>query len=265
MSFPMPKRTRPISLATFFTLALTSTAAVLAQTPRDGTGLLQRMHDAYIGKWYSTLTFAQKTTVTRQPGTTNVSTWHESLRYTPATGVQLRIDIGDLAAGNGMLYTSDSTWVVRGGKLSAARGSGNEFLPLIEGVYMQPVSRTAAGIERMQIDLSRIHAGTWRNRPVWVVGTTSASDTTTPQFWVDQERNVVVRAVIQPNSTTTMDIALDGYEPVGPAWLATKITMAVNGRVIQTEEYSDWKTNVALPAALFDVASWTSAPHWARK
>ena len=118
---------------------------------------------------------------------------------------------------------------------------------------MQPVSRTAAGIERMQIDLSRIHAGTWRNRPVWVVGTTSASDTTTPQFWVDQERNVVVRAVIQPN------------EPVGPAWLATKITMAVNGRVIQTEEYSDWKTNVALPAALFDVASWTSAPHWARK
>ena len=57
-----------------------------------------------------------------------------------------------------------------------------------------------------------------------------------------------MRAILRPDTATTLDIALDGYEPVGPAWLATKIVMAVNGKVIQTEEYSDWKTEVELPA-----------------
>lgn len=245
--------------------AFAAAPSLAAQTPRNGEAVLQRMRDAYAGKWYHTLTFVQKTTQFLPNGTTNVDTWHESLRHTPSTGVQLRIDIGDLANGRGMLYTADSTWVVRNGTLAATRPSGNEFLPLIEGVYVQPLSKTIAEIAAMKVDLARVHAGTWRDRPVWVVGASAASDTTSPQFWVDQQRNVVVRAILRPDSATTMDIALDGYEPVGPAWLATKIVMAINGKVIQSEEYSDWKTDVALPASLFDVKAWTSGPHWAKK
>jgi hypothetical protein len=265
----MPKRTDFPSLALVALLALvaplTLKLTLAAQTPRDGAAVLERMRDAYNGTWYHTLTFAQKTTATRRDGTTNVSTWHESLRHTPAAGVQLRIDMGDLAAGNGMLYTADSTWIVRNGALQGVRGSGNEFLPLIEGVYVQPLARTIAEVTAMKIDLSRVRSGTWRDRPVWVVGATAASDSTSPQFWVDQQRNVVVRAILRPDTATTMDIALDGYEPVGPAWLATRIVMAVNGKVIQTEEYSDWRTGIQLPASLFDVKSWTTTPHWAKK
>src|SRR4051812_49040159 len=89
--------------------ALCTTAG--AQTaPKSGTDLLQRMHDAYAGKWYSSLRFVQKTTVYRPDGTTTHATWYESLRHTDATGTQLRIDIGDPTAGMGMLYTADSTW-----------------------------------------------------------------------------------------------------------------------------------------------------------
>jgi hypothetical protein len=260
----MPKRTSLLSFVV--TAAVAATASTLtSQTPRDGTAVLDRMRAAYAGKWYHTLTFVQKTTQTRRDGTTNVSTWHESLRHTPASGVQLRIDIGDLAAGNGMLYTADSSWVVRNGALQSARASGNEFLPLIEGVYVQPLARTVAEVSAMKIDMARVRASSWRDRPVWVVGATTASDTTSPQFWVDQQRNVVVRAILRPDTATTLDIALDGYEPVGPAWLATKIVMAANGKVIQTEEYSDWKTGIELPASLFDVNAWSTAPHWAKK
>ena len=61
-----------------------------------------------------------------------------------------------------------------------------------------------------------------------------------------------------------MDIALDGYVPVGPAWLATKIDMILGARR-QTEEYSGWKTNVPLSAELFNIAAWTKAAHWADK
>ena len=260
----MPTHSLFRSFAFAAVVAVANSPTVTSQTPRDGAAVLERMRAAYAGKWYNTLTFVQKTTATRRDGTTNVSTWHESLRYTPLNGVQLRIDVGDLTAGNGMLYTADSTWSVRNGTLQGARGSGNEFLPLIEGVYVQPMTRTIAEVTAMKIDMTRVRAGTWRDRPVWVVGAAAASDTTSPQFWVDQQRNVVVRAILRPDTATTMDIALDGYEPVGPAWLATKIVMAINGKVIQTEEYSDWKTAVELPASLFDVKSWTTAPHWAK-
>ena len=42
------------------------------------------MHDAYAGKWYRTLTFVQKTTRYRPDGTTNISTWFESLEHAGA-------------------------------------------------------------------------------------------------------------------------------------------------------------------------------------
>src|SRR5436190_11955335 len=93
-------------------------APVAAQsTPKTGVEVLQRMHDAYAGKWYKTLTFAQKTTIRRRDGKDTVVTWHESLRFTNERGTQLRIDQGDLSAGNGVLYTADSSWIVRAGKL----------------------------------------------------------------------------------------------------------------------------------------------------
>src|SRR5215510_11658169 len=116
-----------------FLFAAFVTPTLAAQQPKDGTAVLDRMRAAYAGKWYHTLTFVQKTTVTRPDSTKNVtktvSTWYESMRHTSA-GVQLRIDVGDPAAGNGLLYTTDSSWRFRDGKLTAATANGNEFLPL---------------------------------------------------------------------------------------------------------------------------------------
>ena len=240
-----------------------------AQQPKDGTAVLERMRAAYAGKWYHSLTFVQKTTVTRTDSTKNVTksvtTWYESLRHTSAAGVQLRIDVGDPAAGNGVLYTADSSWRFRDGKLVSASANGNDFLPLIEGVYVQPLERTVREVKKMNVDLSKVRAGRWRDRDVWVVGATSASDTTSPQFWVDQQRNVVVRAMVNLSPTSVFDIFLDGYVTVGPAMLATKIVMSTGGKVVQEEEYSDWKTDIDLPASLFDITSWKTGTHWALK
>ena len=247
-----------------FAAAIIAAPSINAQQPKDGTAVLERMRAAYAGKWYHSLTFVQKTTVTRPDSTKNVSTWYESLRHTSA-GVQLRIDVGDPAAGNGVLYTADSSWRFRDGKLTAATANGNEFLPLIEGVYVQPLERTVREVKKMSVDLSKVRAGRWRDRDVWVVGATSASDTTSPQFWVDQQRNVVVRAMVNMSPTSVLDILLDGYVTVGPAMLATKIVMSTGGKIIQEEEYSDWKTDIDLPASLFDITNWKAVPHWALK
>ena len=238
-------------------------AALRAPT---GMQVLERMRAAYDGAWYPTLTFIQQTKFHRPDGSTANQVWHESVRYTPERGTQLRIDVDDLAAGNGTLYTADSSWSIRGGKLAAARPRGNEFLPLIEGVYLQPVERTAREIGLAKIDLAQTRMGQLRGRPVWVVGTASAADTTSPQFWVDTARKVVVRMILHDGpQAPVVDVDIDGYEPVGKAWLGTRVMIRVNGRLVQEELYTEWKANVPLADALFDPAQWTTAPHWGRK
>ena len=250
---------------TAFAACLVTSPVAAQATPKTGREVLQRMHDAYAGKWYKTLTFAQKTTIRRRDGTDTVITWHESLRFTDARGTQLRIDMGDLSAGNGVLYTADSSWVVRAGKLTAARPNGNEFLPLIEGVYMQSVARTVKDLDSAKIDMQRVSRADWQGRPAWIVGAASPDDSTATQFWVDVERNVVVRMLLSPGGTGPMlDIHLDGYVPLEGGWLATKIVMTEGGQPRQSEEYSDWRANVRLGDDLFSIDKWVSAEHWAK-
>ena len=245
--------------------ALLALSVLAAQSPRSGQDVLQRMHDAYAGRWYRTLTFVQKTTRYKPDGTTNISTWFESLEHAGPGATRLRIDFGDPSAGNGVLYTADSTSRFSGGKLTLAQSGGNEFLPMIEGVYMQPVSQTVAELKETGIDMTKVRKGEWRGRPAWVVGTTTPSDSTSPQFWIDIERNVVVRMIIIPAPNAgSMDIHLEGYVRLDKGWLATKVAMSANGKPLQTEEYFEYKTNIYLPKWMFDPATWMTAPHWAK-
>jgi hypothetical protein len=239
---------------------LCAPAALSAQSPpvpANGTAVLERMRAAYDGKWYHTLTFAQKTTIYGKDGAKRIQPWRESLRHTAATGTQLRIDFGDAANGNGVLYTADSSWRFAGGKLAAHNADGNAFLPLIEGVYVQPVAKTVAELASTHVDLSKVRAGTWMSKPVWVVGTTSASDTTSPQFWVDVERQVVVRFIVSfaPGSDP-YDVQLDDYVKAGGGMLATKVSMFVKGMPAQIEDYADWRVDVPVPDSVFDLTAW---------
>jgi len=239
-------------------------ASQSAATPRDGSALLTRMHDAYAGKWYRTLTFVQKTTINRPGQPQRIQTWYESL----LSPDRLRIDFGDPAEGNGVIYTADSVYVVRAGKQARAAADGNPFLPFVAGVYTQPLETTLRQIAPYHFDLTRVRQDTWQARPVYVVGTTSAADTTSPQFWVDRDRLVAVRMILplspQPNAPP-MDIRLDDYVEVSGGWLATRVAMLSNGAPVQTEEYSDWKGNVPLAPEFFDASKWSVVPHWATR
>ena len=240
-------------------------AASAQQPPKTGRDLLQTMHDAYAGRWFTTLIFTQRTTKHLADGRDTVATWYESLRYTPEHGAQLRIDIGPPADGNGVLYTADSVQVFRAGKLTVARTGGNALIPLIQGVYVQPVERTIAELAPTGVDLSRrVLSDRWNDRPVWIAGAKSASDTASPQFWVDVQTLAVVRAMLKPVPTApVMDAQLERLVRLGGGWLATRCEFYVGGKLTQTEEYGDWQANVVLSPELFEAATYATAPHWA--
>jgi hypothetical protein len=252
-----------LSLFTVLTSCATASGRTNASQPADGRALLAQMHDRYAGRWYQTLTFVQRTTQRRPDGTTQVSTWYEALR-----GTRLRIDVGDPSAGNGALYTADSLYVVRAGKVLRRMAEGNPFLPLIMGVYIQRLDLTVAQIAPLKVDLNRIRVQDWEGKPTYVVGSASPSDTTSPQIWVEKDRLIVTRFLLPLFPTPdhrVQDVRLENNVAVGGGWLATKVRMLDQGNAIQTEEYSDWKVNVPLPETFFQVEHWGEGEHWTKK
>jgi hypothetical protein len=244
------------------TLLVLVASALSAQTPKSGRDVLAAMRAAYDGKWYHTLTFVQKTTFKNADGTSREQTWYEALSHTGA-GTQLRIDVGDPATGNGMLYTPDSVIRMRAGQVAARTADGNVFLPLIEGVYVQSVDKTMKELAPHNIDMSKFYQTTWKGKPNWVVGAASAADSLAPQFWVEADRKVLTRMILPlAANAPPYDIHLDGYVKAGGGWLSTKIVMNQGGVPKQLEEYTDWNVDVALDPALFDTARWTTVKHW---
>jgi hypothetical protein len=224
----------------------------------DGMTVLKRMHDAYAGKWFPTLTFTQRTIVTRS-GTTDTTLWYESLKGPRL----LRIDMGDPAAGNGVLYTVDSTIVVRNGAVTRRAGDGNEALPFVMGIYLQPIDSSARQLASFGFDLHRTVRSGFNGMPVIIVGTADPSDSTSPQFWVDPARLITLRIRGAFGGQPPIDIAMGGYRQVGGGWLATHFEFRLPG-FHQVEQYFDWNINRVLPDALFDPAQWTTAANWAR-
>jgi hypothetical protein len=228
-----------------------------ALSPNNGTDVLRAMHDRYAGKWFKTLTFQQATTVTKPDGTKSVTTWYEAVR-SPRL---LRIDIGEPLAGNGVLYTPDSVVALRAGKVVHAAAQGNPFLPFVVGVYTQPLDTTIAQLAPWKFDLSKVSRATFEGRPVFVVGVDTPSDTT-PQFWVDTDRLVLVRMIVPLGPASPYDIRLQNYLKLGDSWVAMHISMLQNGKEVQAEDYTNALVNTPLSRDLFDPAKWTTAPHW---
>ena len=150
-------------------VALLSLAVVVSgvvwQNPTDGRQLLARMRAAYLGKWFKTVTFQQQTIQTHPTGVTDTTTWYEALKSPD----RLRIDFGDPKNGNGVVYTADSLYVVRSGKVTRTAASGNPFLPFVAGVYDQPLETTLRQIQPYRFDLSKLYMTTWEGRPTWLI------------------------------------------------------------------------------------------------
>jgi hypothetical protein len=107
----------------------------------------------------------------------------------------------------------------------------------------------------------------WEGRPTYVVGATSPSDTTSPQFWVDRERLIVVRFLMPlfPSpENRSQDVRLENNMRLGGGWLATRVRIPDRGVALQTEDYSDWKSGVAPSESFFQVEHWSEGPHWAK-
>lgn len=239
-----------------FTLALALiSGSVSAQTISTPAQLIAAMHDRYASKWYHTLTFEQKSVTHKPDGTESTELWHEALML-PGN---LRIDIGDHSAGNGMLFSNNHLYVYKDGKLANERDYIHPLLVLGFDVYAQPVEKTMQQLKDLNVNLTLIHEENFDGRPTYVVGA-KQGDLHTLQFWVDKERLYFVR-LLRPSEKqggAVQDVRFDDYKQVeGGGWLAERVAIVSGGKVVFEEFYSDIKINPPLSEKLFDSAQFT--------
>jgi hypothetical protein len=192
---------RACILAGSIAFAALATPAVLpAQTPPDGAELVRLMHDRYVAKWYTTLTFTQATQRRTAADTMVHETWYEAMKL-PG---RLRIDVGAPSGDPVILFARDSIFVRRGGQNLPARAGRNPLLLLGFDIYTQPIERSVSVLREEGFDLSKMHEGTWQGRRVFIVGA-MPGDTTSKQFWIDADRLVFV-----PVADSRLDPAMLG-------------------------------------------------------
>ena len=225
--------------------------------PKNGEELISMMRERYVGKWYRTLTFTQRTTLPDG----KVETWYEALEL-PG---KLRIDIAPLDSGRTLLFRNDSLYVFEQKKLKTSQPLVHPLMVLGFDVYQSPVEETAGKLRSLKFDLSKLYQTTWRGRPTYVVGA-EAGDTTSPQFWVDAERLYFVRSLepSKKDSSVTNETIFDKYVALAGGWVELEVLFLANGKQQVREEYSNPKANVRLDPAIFDPSRWT-APGWVEK
>jgi hypothetical protein len=227
-----------------------------------GEAVVAAMHDRYVGRWFHTLAFKQKTSMLRPNGTWDVQTWYEAMKL-PG---RLRIDFAPLSASNGVLYVRDSQFVIQRGRVVSATPGINDLLLLGFDVYADLPARTIALLRRQGFDLSRMHTAFFEGRPMIVVGAREG-DLRTKQFWVDVDRLLFVR-LVEPaprDTTKVQDIRFRNYEPHGEAWIAPRVELYTDNVLTFVEEYSDIRTEVPLDDDLFEPSRWKTAKHWAEQ
>ena len=242
------------SLLCLVALAAVSPSALSTDPPKDGVEVVTRMRERYLGKWYRTLTFIQKTTLPDG----KVEIWYEAAEL-PG---KLRIDIAPLQGKNTILFRNDTLYDFKGGKLAEAKPLIHPLMVLGFDVYAQPLDKTLSQLRELGFDLGKVHQAEWQGRPTYVVGA-AAGDSLSRQFWIDQERLYFVR-MVEPGKkdpATKVETQFNRYIPMGDGWLETEVRFLVNGETKMLEEYTKPRAGVKLDPAIFDPDRWV-APGW---
>ncbi len=217
-------------------------SAALHPGPPSGKEVIKKMHDRYTGKWYHSLTFTQTTEMYRNDSLRSTQTWHEFIRFPD----RFRMDFGAADSGNAVIFRGDSAYRFRNGQLRSTAINNNEGLIfLLGGMFFYPLDQTSRIInDSLHFDLTQAREDNWQGHPVYVIGKEGAN-----QLWIDKQNLYLVRMIKAENQ---MDARFEEWQPFGGGFCETKCQFYIKGKLVQTEIYTECKTDITLEDRIFD-------------
>lgn len=213
------------------------------------------LHGKFYGKWPKTISFTQKTEMYRADTVFRTQTWYEAGIFPNL----FRIDLGDPKDGNAMVYRGDSTYHFRKTKLVRAGVEPNILVYLLGGMFFESADQVAQKLKKDGFDLSKSFKSKWKGTDVVVFGTEKA-DSTKSQLWYDVKNNYLVK-MVQQTEKSRLECDFENHQKIGNIWHEGNVKIFVNHKLVQTEQYSNFKINVTLKPEFFEPTRFGSW-HW---
>ena len=208
--------------------------------------IVQQMYTTHAKNFRKSLSFVQKTNMYRNDSLIKTATWYEVLVYPD----KLRIDIDDPAKGNTIFFVNDSVYRSQNGQTKNMGYQPHDLLFVLGGMYSFPLDKVYPKLKAMGYNIDKSFETTWKGRKVIVAGT-DKEETESNQFWVDKEKLVTVRILNNKDGQKTETLCED-YIQLGSNLCETSIEFYVNGKLRQTEKYTDVKENININMEYLD-------------
>lgn len=225
--------------------------------PQDNaTSVLHEMYNRYKGKWQKTLRFVQHTEKYRNDSLIGTETWYETIVYPD----MFRIDFGNPANGNCVIFRNDSVYIFKDHQLNKQKHEGNDLLFLIGGMYYAPNFDTV--IERltaMHYDIRKGHKTKWKGKSAYVIGANN-EDEHVNQLFIARDNFNILKSV-KYDGDKKKEVIFEKHIPAGGGWSETLVTFYSDGHLVQKEAYRDVVANDNINPAIFsptDPWQW----HW---
>lgn len=212
-------------------LAFTS---VKSQTSAKATELVKAMHTKYYQAPCKTYTFTQKNTHYRNDSLVGMSTWYEAIELPD----KFRIEFGDRANKNYVLFKNDSSFSYKKGELTKKKSDENILLLLLGGMYYRDLDDVLKRLERAEFNLNKLSEQKWNNEDVYVIGAES-NELNTNQIWINKNDFRVLRIIERYSPKDVMDIRFETHQPSCKGFIETRVSFHRNGKLEQLEEYLD--------------------------
>lgn len=226
----------------------------------DGESLIRAMHARHSATWYNSISYIQTTTLLAQSGANSDQSWYVAA----AVPGRLRIDYGNPDLGNGLLFRADTTYYFNGGRLARTGMGWNELAILTQDVYRQSPELTISVLRSLGFQMSRLRTSNFDGRTAYVVGSSSSTDSTSKQFWIERERLLLVRVREKRGEGRFADIRIGDFVPAGNGWIARQTYQMENGVARLHQQSTQFKVDPPLDPALFDAKTFSTVRHWSK-
>jgi hypothetical protein len=216
-------------------LALSFGAAASAQIS-SSHDVITSMHHRYLGKWYSNLTFVQKTSYYKEGEFLREETWFEAMKM--PEGLIIKFD--SLSSASGMIFKNDTMSVFRNGEIVNSSRRVHDLLVLGFSVYFDPVAATLQKLEEAGFDTSSFK----EEENHYVIGHPSSK-----QAWISKDKLLFTRLEKANSDGSRSAIEFNKYEKLGKAWIAPEVIFSRDGIMTMKEEYR----NIATPKKLLNL------------
>ncbi|MGI8951692.1 MAG: hypothetical protein ACR2FN_08925 [Chitinophagaceae bacterium] len=220
---------------------------------KNGDGVLREMYNRYAGKWQHNFTFNQTTENYRNDSLIKTSTWYEYIVYPD----KFRIDFGDKKDSNAVIFSKDSTYIFRKGKLAKTTVNDDDLTFLLGGMYFYSLDTIKATLNKFGYNTNKFHEDVWENKHVYIIGADSAKEKTN-QICIDKENLIVLRFIKFDNGHKEEGI-FGNHKRFGGGWSETTCSFFIDDKLFQKEIYHDCRADTEIDLKIFDPSKFSVA------